>query len=684
MSYHSRASFRLASHPRPWSIGALVASISLVMVISLATGAIGTPGHEASSVSSAAPSLRPAQTASISPPIVIPPGPHPTWINVSSTGNGTAPPPVFGGSAAYDPVDNETVYFGGCYFGGVVCTNQTWVFANGTWSNETNPFDAPPARSYASMDYDVNMRAVLLFGGSTGAAGGYADLNDTWMFSGGTWTNLTYVGPAPSTRYGAGLAFDPQPEENGSVLFGGYGEAGYPTDTWVWKSWSGWVPLSPSSPPPGVAYTAMAYDAINGYVVLYGGYGPSVGYSGETWELYSGQWWEVFPSASPVGRELTDMAYVPALGSVLLFGGWTGTSEANDTWLFSNGTWTLQSPNSAPPTRDSVGLALDATGTTPIAVGGDNLTQGYNDTWAYEYAPTVGIGANVSTAEVSENVTFSATVDGGTAPYRADFYFDDDTSAFVSGTGPTITASHVFDHPGTFTATVNVTDAVGAKCSAAAVALAVTSGPAISALALPTTGDVGLPVHFTGVVDAPGALPLQFGWEFGDGGNGTGPSAAHSFAAIGSYLATLTATDADHGTATASVGVVIVADPSVVVAASPSNPTPGSPATLYANVSGGTGPFSYSWQFGDGKTSSLPDPQLSFPSSGTYAVQVWMNDSLGGSAHGTLSLTVGSGASSVNSLLGYPWWFWAGVVGLAVVGAVGTVLLLRRGNPPGA
>ncbi len=237
---------------------------------------------------------------------------------MTNTTPGNSPPPTWSGNSAYDPLENETVYFGGC--GDLNCSlvsNQTWVFGNGTWTNETNPFDAPPARDTASMDYDPYMQSVLLFGGQN-ASGAY--LNDTWTFSGGVWTDVSFFSPAPSARAGAGLAFDPAPEENGSVLFGGYGTAGYPNDTWVWQSDAGWVELTPSAPPPGLYFPGMAYDPLGGEIVLFGGYGPVTGVSGETWELYSGQWWPVFPATSPTPRYLGSMVYVPSVSGLLLFG----------------------------------------------------------------------------------------------------------------------------------------------------------------------------------------------------------------------------------------------------------------------------------------------------------------------------------------------------------------------------
>jgi PKD repeat protein len=656
-------------------------TVPIAVIVCLLMLAAPTGAHPAATASvSSPPSHAVAATehtgAPQASPAIIIIRPHPTWINVTSAAPRAAPPETAGGSSAYDPKDNETVYFGGCIAAGACPSNQTWVFADGTWTNETNPFDAPPARDYASMDYDANMKAVLLFGGD----GVHGPLGDTWVFSGGTWTNVTFYGPGPIARYGASMAFDPQPEENGSVLFGGYSSVlGYLNDTWVWQGGSGWVLLSPSFAPPEVVYAAMAYDAADGYIVLFGGYTYAFGFSAETWELYSGQWWAVSPKNPPLARYIASMVYVPSLSGVLLFGGFNlDDNLVNDTWTFSNGAWVMDAPATAPPVRDSMALALDGTGVTPILIAGENLSRHFNDTWAYEFAPTALLTTNRSAAEVSESLTFTATLAGGTAPYRATFDFGDGSSAVISGAGPTLSVTHVFAHNGSFVALVNVTDAVGAMSTSNTVTLPVSAGPVISAKAVPPAGDVGIPISFESTVVSPGAPPLMYAWEFGDRTNGTGANTSHAYTATGSYGVSVKATDADHGTATASIEVAVAADPTIAVATNPTSLTTGTPATFYANVTGGTGPYSYSWRFGDGGVSAFPVPQHPFSNAGQFTVEVWVNDSVGGSTHGSLTVTVSSPSSSSSGLSSAPLWFWGAIAALAIVAVLGTVLLLRR------
>jgi PKD repeat protein len=608
--------------------------------------------------------------------------PSPTWIDVTSTTPNAAPPDLYYGTSAYDPVDNETVYFGGCNYN--VCgTNYTWVFTRGAWTNVTNPYDAPSARYGQAMDYDPNMQAVLLYGGENPSG---AFLADTWIFQGGFWTNLTWVTPAyanpPIGRAYASMAFDPDPEVNGSVLFGGDSADGYLNTTFVWEAWSGWVEFTGSDLyPPELADSAMAFDPASDYLVLYGGAEDCLFcFNTETWEFISGNWFEAYPFTSPseyAYASASYMAYDPALSGLLLFGGINADlAGVNSTWLFSNGDWYNETPSNAPPDLFAYGLSLDPTGTNPMLVGGEDFNTGAidNSTWVFEVPPTATLSADAPTREVGQPITFTADVSGGTAPYNATFSFGDGTGAEVSGPGPDLIVPHTYAHAGSYSPTVNVTDIDGAATSSSGAALAVTSGPTVAARATPAAGDVGVPVAFQATAPSPGVPPITYTWSFGDGQTGTGANVSHSYSAAGMYVVNVTGVDSLGGTSKATVDVTVTPDLALSsLVANPSAPVAGASASFYANVTGGTGPFTYSWLFGDHRASAFAAPQHTYSSSGSYTVQVWVNDSAGGSVHGTLKVSVGGAATSA-----LPLWFIGALVALIAAGIIGAVLLLRR------
>lgn len=75
----------------------------------------------------------------------------------------------------------------------------------------------------------------------------------------------------------------------------------------------------------------------------------------------------------------------------------------------------------------------------------------------------------------------------------------------------------------------------------------------------PYSALVGEPVTFdgSGSVDADGTI-VSYGWDFGDGGTGTGVAPSHAYAAAGIYSVTLTVTDNEGATDTASAVATIV------------------------------------------------------------------------------------------------------------------------------
>jgi PKD repeat protein len=612
-----------------------------------------------------------------------PPAGSGTWINLTKNGRNASPPGALWNSVAYDPADQEVVDFGGC--APTDCSeNFTWVFSDGTWTNITDLNDSPPARVGATMDYDPNMGGVLLFGG----AGSSGYLNDTWLFSGGRWTNLSWVGPAPPARVFASMAFDPDPAENGSVLWGGYSlSLGYLNDTWIWESWSGWVLQNITTTPPSADGAVMYYDPADSAMVLYG-----AGLTSSTWELYADNWWQVNAPAPPYRAE-AGMVYDPSISALLLFGGANGSTYLNDAWEFAGGSWSdISAALGTPPVaRAYPGLTLDPTGTVPFLFGGTNATIDFNDTWTISTLPTSSLGASPSSTEVTVPVTFTATVGSGVAPYVATFHFGDNVTAQVTGDGPTLVTTHAFVNPGTFHPSVNVTDSVGLTTSATTTAVTVGAGPAISASASPSTVDVGAAVTFSANATSPGAAPITYAWTFGDGNQGSGTSVSHSYTSAGTFGATVVGTDADGVESNASVIVLVLPAPTLTIGDNRSSASDNEPISFYANLSGGTPPYRFVWNFGDGNSSTFPSPSHVFTIPGNYTVQVWTNDSFSVMDHQSITVSIHAAPGQQrapaqhetvykNVTGGTPSWFYPAIGALVAILVIGAVVLLLRGR----
>lgn len=147
----------------------------------------------------------------------------------------------------------------------------------------------------------------------------------------------------------------------------------------------------------------------------------------------------------------------------------------------------------------------------------------------------------------------------------------------------------------------------------------------------PISGTVPLAVQFTDL-SSPGPSGPITGrlWNFGDGTTSTAVNPAHTYLHVGVYTATLrvTGTGADGTTSishTVTVTAVGAVAPTPPVASFTATPTSGlvplSVSFTGTSMPGGSGPITGQlWDFGDGTTSTNPNPSHSFTTAGPHTV----------------------------------------------------------------
>jgi hypothetical protein len=304
-----------------------------------------------------------------------------SW-STPATAGGPAPPRT-GHAAAYDPIRDRMIVFGGQ--GNGIVLQDAWALNLGTqvWIDLAPSGTKPTARDGHLMVYDSTHDRMVVFGGLD--ADNNAQ-NDVWTLSLGAspaWTKLSPLGPPPPPRYGAAGVYDSAGDR--LVIFGGIGDVVL-GDVWA-LSLSGtpaWSQLSPTGTPPAPRFLAgSTRNPLTNQMVIFGGTDGSLFQDAWTLSL-SG-----FPAWAPIGasgappsaRYEPTVIYDQTRDRLVLFGGFDGTTFCGDTWALSQTgapAWTRLLPTGTSPTpRDGHTAIYDPLSKRMLVYGG--LDGGFND-----------------------------------------------------------------------------------------------------------------------------------------------------------------------------------------------------------------------------------------------------------------------------------------------------------------
>ncbi len=326
-----------------------------------------------------------------------------------------------------------------------------------------------------------------------------------------------------------------------------------------------------------------------------------------------------------------------------------GSSEDPTEWLWDfgdGGTSTDPNPTYTYTTAGTFDVRLTARG-----IGGEGqLTRPGLITAFDELVPDFEVAFTPASAIAPADATFTDATTGEPTGWSWDFG--------DGGTSTERNPSYRYESGGAFTVQLTAAGADGMASVSRVVSVYVPVEAAFGASSL-TSGPAPLSVNFsnTTVGDAE-----SWQWDFGDGGSSSAQSPTHVYTTPGTYTVTLDASGLGGTDQRVEPAFVTVFEQ--VIADFVGTPTSGNQplAVQFTDASDGS-PFAWSWDFGDGSTSTAQNPAHTFPNAGKYTVQLTA-EGLGGENTETkvdyidvdgplvadFDLQPGSSATGINSL----------------------------------
>lgn len=389
-------------------------------------------------------------------------------------------------------------------------------------------------------------------------------------------------------------------------------------------------------------------DADEGAVFLW--YGSATGL-GDNGNPGNAGWWAEgdqagawFGSGAGTARDVNGDGYDDVLiGGCLFEGGlaaaWLGSEDGlEDSGSPANADWSVTSGQSGSYFGYALATAGDVNGDelADVVVGAhyyDNGEDNEGSAFAYYGQPNAepieGLTAtNDSPTLLGETTTLTATITSGSMVSYTWAFGDGET-----GMGPVL--GHGYGAAGVYTAVVTATNAI----SEASASTIVTIVEAIDGLSAVNDSPTLLGETTTLTATITSGTMVTYTWAFGDGQIGMGPVVGHDYAASGSYMAVVTATNLfsqDSASTIVTVGEAIgglsaVNDSPTVLAAV---------TTLTATVTSGSS-IDFVWSFGDGTSGAGPVASHIYPDMGVYTATITASNSFGQMAAHTTVRIVG-------------------------------------------
>jgi PKD repeat protein len=179
---------------------------------------------------------------------------------------------------------------------------------------------------------------------------------------------------------------------------------------------------------------------------------------------------------------------------------------------------------------------------------------------------------------------------------------------------------HTYNEKGSYTASLAVFNKAGSDTATLAI---IVRGPPVASFTTDETKvAVGDTVQFTN--SSTGEVN-SLSWDFGDGNTSTQENPSHAYAEKGNYTASLTVSN-KAGSDTATSAITVLEPPRANFSASETRVKLDT-SIQFTDESGGD-VDSWSWDFGDGNTSTEQNPSPTYKDTGTYTVSLTVSNAI--------------------------------------------------------
>jgi gliding motility-associated-like protein len=282
----------------------------------------------------------------------------------------------------------------------------------------------------------------------------------------------------------------------------------------------------------------------------------------------------------------------------------TGTGVLSYNWAFGDGgTSTSINPSHT----------YNANGTYNVVLTVNN-NQGCTNTFTYQNA--ISIGTNIAKFTAPDSVCVGANVNivntSTPTPGAANWSFGDGTFSTA------ITPTKTYTTPGNYV--IKLVANFGACSDSITKNITVIAKPTVSFSTNDTAScKVPFTVNFNSIVSN-GNI---YNWNFGDGGSSTTPNPTHIYSSMGIYNVSLTVTNS-FGCATTLLknNYIKIGLPTLSFVNLPDSGC--NPLTIVPQVliNAFDGVASYSWDFGDGFTTTTQNPSHTYTIAGVYTIKL--------------------------------------------------------------